>query len=641
MEKLAKSFGKLKRSHGVLVHLGKIPLVFIALIAVIGVFTTCNQPTSGLSKPPVDTVASMNRYIAEPSPYTGNDTIRYSYTYGGYDFYYIHLGQLKNIPMFNLDAQYFGTTSEMTYEFSTETTSTTTIEDTVSKSDQKAVSVVDQSTNSTTIGGKLSTEIDTKFSLEAKTGASVGGVSASVTAGFEQGIKVDAEASWNYYTSNSSENGFQETTSLTNTKTNISTYTEDNRQSFTWPLSKAKGDRTGWYRYTLFTAADVYLYVIKDASGVVYYEFQEYVKPNVRGWMLDYCEDMSFEKSDATNFDFDTSILDNLPTPSLDLNPGTLGGNVEINGTAKVGETLTANIISLTDSSTGNSLIGSPDVTYLWMQNGTTPIGSNSPTYKVQSEDAGSNITVTIGCTSCPGSVISAPASVPSPLVASPHPEEMDSYLCILDNKNYDPSQIDTQVPRSTEVNPRAVQVIINGCAIENGQYTLIGNNSNLTISLKMVNGSGTNEWPISNPLPKGSTVQRASLSDDGANFVVGTSLNAVNPKTNIGKGAYQIWVGYSDLTNVTNLAYNFMSGKAQGDTIDLLASSTLNGLNGNVKIDPNKTITNIKFVIVYEIQAQWYKNDGFLGIGNGWQNTYTNWRSEKVIYFNSPQPQN
>ncbi|MDR3001404.1 MAG: InlB B-repeat-containing protein [Fibromonadaceae bacterium] len=251
---------------------------------------------------PTDNTNHINRFQA--MPYAGNDKIKYSYSHDGYDFYYIYLGELRNIPMFYLDAQYFGTTAEMTYTFATTEIETNTIRNTVSNSSQQVRTVTDQYTNSKTTSQKVSTEISAKIKVP-------------IVSDF--GVKASGERNWSQLISNSQTNVFQRTTSLTNTTERVTTFTTENRFTFSWPLAKSKGDREGWYRYTLFSASDTYLYVIKDATGVVYYEFKEHVKPDVTlGWMLDYSETLSFEKSDASSFEFDVSMLDDLPKPELE-----------------------------------------------------------------------------------------------------------------------------------------------------------------------------------------------------------------------------------------------------------------------------------------------------------------------------------
>ena len=224
------------------------------------------------------------------------------------------------------------------------------------------------------------------------------------------------------------------------------------------------------------------------------------------------------------------------------------------------------------------------------------------------------------------GTGVENSAVITLPLIQT---QEMDKPICILDNKNYDPTQTDTIGHDATEVNPKVGVLNITGCVMEGEKFTPIGSNSSLKISLTMANGSGYREWKLADPqllLSMKSPAQYATLSSDGASTVVGTELNAGPTKTAIGQGAYQIWVDYSDVNgnivgNDVGLAYNFMAGKAAGQVVDLLAPWA----------SDNRTIFDIKITIVYEIYVDWYST-AFLN--TGWKKTYTNWRAEKTIQF-------
>jgi hypothetical protein len=248
-------------------------------------------------------ISHVNKYVAKPSPYTGEDRITYSFSSNGYDFYYIHLGTLEDAPVFFLDPMHFGTNAEMTYQFTTETTSATTMRETIAQSSETVISKTDQKTTNKTTGAKLSTEISASY---------------EVSDDLQLGAKMAGEANWSNHVQNTSTTEFTGKTSLTNTVEHISTYTEKQVVNRTWTLSQAKGDRAGWYRYALFYAFDVYLYVIKNADGeLVHYEFLEHVKPDVYGWKLDYSETIDFSQSDASIFELDISMLNNLPAPTL------------------------------------------------------------------------------------------------------------------------------------------------------------------------------------------------------------------------------------------------------------------------------------------------------------------------------------
>jgi hypothetical protein len=263
--------------------------LFTATLAIAMVFTfSCSSDNndSGGGK-----VVALNKYMAEQSPYIGNDKIKYSYSYEGYDFYYIHLGKMKNIPLFSHPAQHHnGMNSTYTVEI-TETIKNSTTK-TIESSIKTTKSVIDENTKTADI--KTSQEIKTSFPIKI--------VKAEV--------KVAAEEHWNYYTKSSTE--FRETTSMKSTVTTGTEYTKTTMQSRTWNFTSS--NNVGYYRYTLFSASDVYLYVVKDSkTGEIDYEFREYIIPDTYFWQLDYSETPSFGKSDDTGFEFDVSMLNKLP----------------------------------------------------------------------------------------------------------------------------------------------------------------------------------------------------------------------------------------------------------------------------------------------------------------------------------------
>jgi uncharacterized repeat protein (TIGR02543 family) len=252
-----------------------------------------------VNPPPVD-VEQVNKYEVKAT----SSSIKYSVTYGNFDYYYIYLGQMQNIPLFSYDAQkHDGMTS--TYTVSKTNTTKESIEKTVTKSSQTTLGVVDTNTVSATAGGKVSLEINAKFKYAV----------------IEASEKIAVEEYWSLVNTNSSSTSTQKTTSLTDTVKNGTEYTVSTQETRSWSFSKS--DKAGWYRYTLFSASDVYLYVVKDRtkSNEIYYEFREHVIPDVYFWQLDYSETASFSKSDETRFSFNISMLDNLPKPKSDIAP--------------------------------------------------------------------------------------------------------------------------------------------------------------------------------------------------------------------------------------------------------------------------------------------------------------------------------
>jgi len=90
------------------------------------------------------------------------------------------------------------------------------------------------------------------------------------------------------------------------------------------------------------------------------------------------------------------------PEPETDSELPTLTGMVTISGTARVGQTLTADT---------SALGGSGTIDYQWMRDGVN-IGTNSSTYTIQAEDTRATITVTVTRSGNSGSVISPPIDV-------------------------------------------------------------------------------------------------------------------------------------------------------------------------------------------------------------------------------------
>jgi len=273
-----------------------------------------------VNSPPLD-VEPINKY--EVKGETGNninDRIKYSVSYGDLDYYYIYLGRMRHIPLFSY-ATYLHNGITHTYTVATTKTEKETIETAVTKSSATTLGLVDTNTVSTTLGGKLSAEISAKYTTNAKLGGdSLGG---SVSVGTEVGAKTAVEAYWSNVKTDSSSISTQKTTSLADTIKRGSEYTFTTQETRSWNLTKS--DKNGSYRYTMFSTSDVYLYVIRDRNKPkeIYYEFREHVinDPDFYTWALDYSEDGSFNKTDETRFNFNVSMLDNLPKPKSDIAP--------------------------------------------------------------------------------------------------------------------------------------------------------------------------------------------------------------------------------------------------------------------------------------------------------------------------------
>ena len=253
---------------------------------------------------------SLNRFQAKS--YEGNDNIKYSYSYEGFDLYYIYLGELLNIPMFSFSHQRHGfgqATSTYTVTITNEIRNS--VEETVSNSSQTVLTTADEHTVSKTTGGSISVEIGGNIPI------------------INVGAKARAEEHWEDFWKNTTSTEFQLTTSLTNTVTHATSHALTTMEARAFNLT---GDmKAGYYRYTMFAVSDVYLFVIRNTdTEKIYYEFKEHVIPGAYFWDLDFSESATFGKTDATNFELDLSILDNLPTTMWDFGasePATLTTN--------------------------------------------------------------------------------------------------------------------------------------------------------------------------------------------------------------------------------------------------------------------------------------------------------------------------
>jgi len=247
-----------------------------------------------------DEVQSLEKFQAIPFSGTDKERIKYSFTYNDLDFYYIYLGELKNIPLFNFASQYHDGSVESTYTVAITEEIKNSTSQIITNSSETVINIIDEHTTSTTTIGKASAQIVARFPIKI----------------VDIETKIGAERYWNEYTSNNSSAMFQQTTSLTNTVEHATSYARTTMQSRTFYLTK--DNNVGYYRYTMFSDSDVYLYIIKDPkTGKIDYDFKEHVIPDSYFWHLDYSETSSFSKNDDSDFKLDISILNNLSKPSL------------------------------------------------------------------------------------------------------------------------------------------------------------------------------------------------------------------------------------------------------------------------------------------------------------------------------------
>ena len=247
--------------------------------------------------------SNVNRFQVIQNIDTGK--IKYSYTYNNFDFYYIYLGQMANIPMIYSDnPHYHDGGSSFSFTFTQTDIQSTSISDIISYSNSIATGIAEANTKARDEGGVRGWEFGGSAKLTIKEIFEIGGE-----------VKRNGEKNWNEHESKTITDSFEESRSTTNTVEHATSWARETARSRTFSLSR--DNRAGHYRYTMFAISDFYLYVIKDrATSILYYEFKEHVIPGEYSWRLEYTENLPFNKTDDSGFLIDLSILENLPDPS-------------------------------------------------------------------------------------------------------------------------------------------------------------------------------------------------------------------------------------------------------------------------------------------------------------------------------------
>ena len=227
------------------------------------------------------------------------DQIKYSFSYENYDFYYVYLGVLANVPMFSFSTiMHDGILlSDYTVSISEEVRSS--VSNSVETSVATAKSVVNENSVDQTTGGSVSQEVSMRWGNES--------------AFFQAGIAITAEQNWETTRSSSRSEGLEQSTSLTRTQEFVEERARSTMEERPFFLSNEVPP--GYYRYTMFASSDVYIYVVRDnvENKIRHFELKEFVRPDLLPWNLDYSEDGIFRKKDASNFKFDLDLLENLP----------------------------------------------------------------------------------------------------------------------------------------------------------------------------------------------------------------------------------------------------------------------------------------------------------------------------------------
>ena len=181
----------------------------------------------------------------------------------------------------------------------------------------------------------------------------------------------------------------------------------------------------------------------------------------------------------------------------------------------------------------------------------------------------------------------------------------LDRKNCKQDN-GYNPDKCDTDDRAGRHDGFDVVKLLVkNAEKLENGTYR-VPQGYSLGLSLKVLQNVSS--------LPLNGNAGSKEISDDGYSAAV-TGTNISNKQ--IGRGAYYVSVNYTDGTKTERNATNILSGKSQGDTVQM-----------NVSVDSNKSISSVSVVVVYEIYT---RGQGFLGI---WWEEHSNWRLTTTLNF-------
>jgi hypothetical protein len=90
------------------------------------------------------------RYQPVPSPYFGRDRVRYSYSHGGNDVFFIHLGELSFIPTYTYPIYEHTETFEHILRITKTDTFNVSVEESVTNNRKETLSNIESTTKSTT-----------------------------------------------------------------------------------------------------------------------------------------------------------------------------------------------------------------------------------------------------------------------------------------------------------------------------------------------------------------------------------------------------------------------------------------------------------------------------------------------------------
>ncbi|MDR0777891.1 MAG: hypothetical protein LBE48_00405 [Methanomassiliicoccaceae archaeon] len=230
----------------------------------------------------------ITRYVTNP---VDNDyRIDYYNNTGLYSIYYIYLGNVQNVPIaWETTQKYNGRTPiELSY--------------TTSKTTDKMISRSNENCITQTVESAVSSSNSKNVKVSA--GFSVALVGTGVEAGWNAG--------WG------SSNGASSSVSTTDTYTSFMNWSETNASAYKVTVGD-HGEAAGFYRYTLFATADVFVTVVVDnTNSECYYDYSTFARPDSYFMELDYSEDNNFVKdNEYENFRFTNDVLVGLPSIPL------------------------------------------------------------------------------------------------------------------------------------------------------------------------------------------------------------------------------------------------------------------------------------------------------------------------------------
>jgi hypothetical protein len=265
--------------------------IFMALVPLVFGMVGCDTGTGGgsSSRDPGDGVPTINttRYEAVANA-SGEPDVIDSYTDGTYNYYLLHVGYVKLVPIAYGDSPYYNGVTPIEVYSSTSKVTTKSIEASIEKCFSNTV------TNSDT----------QEYSAGIKVGATYGIVSGELSAGWK-GSWTNAEAK-----SYSTTNTYTTAESLSTTDTNTIKYTIGEN-----------GEAVGSYRLTWFATCDMYLFLKLNANNTQVIEVLEsaYARPASYRPLIDYDPDISGEfkkNSNSSSIKVDPDFYKELEIPT-------------------------------------------------------------------------------------------------------------------------------------------------------------------------------------------------------------------------------------------------------------------------------------------------------------------------------------